>query len=150
MKQTRREFVRILFIATRTFSKQLAWFKASLAASKAQWKIVLGHHLIYSGDGHGDTSEMIKNILPLLHKHKVQAYFNGHDHDLQHLVARNVNLFDSGAGSQHTLTFYTKRSRFAKSCSGFMAVSLQPDKMGVRMIDNHGTPVYAATVPRVS
>jgi acid phosphatase len=128
--------------------KQLAWFKAALAASKAQWKIVIAHHPIYSGGGHGDTPELIENILPLLHEHKVQAYFNGHDHDLQHLMAGEVNLFDSGAGSQHTPTFYTKHSKFAKSCSGFTTVSLSANKMDVRMIDNHGTQVYATTVAR--
>jgi acid phosphatase len=94
------------------------------------------------------TLELIKNILPLLHEHGVQAYFNGHDHDLQHLLTGNVNLFDSGAGSQHTPTFYTKRSKFAKSCSGFTTISLQPDKMDVRMIDNQGKQVYATTVVR--
>jgi acid phosphatase len=129
--------------------KQLAWFKAALAASKAQWKIVIAHHPIYSGGGHGDTPELIENILPLLHEHKVQAYFNGHDHDLQHLMAGEVNLFDSGAGSQHTPTFYTKHSKFAKSCSGFTTVSLSANKMDVRMIDNHGTQVYATTVARI-
>lgn len=128
--------------------KQLAWFKAALAASTAQWKIVFGHHPIYSGGGHGNTPELIKNILPQLQEHGVQAYFNGHDHDLQHLLAGNVNLFDSGAGSQHTLTFYTKRSKFAKSCSGFTTVTLRADRMDVRMIDNHGRQVYGTTVMR--
>jgi tartrate-resistant acid phosphatase type 5 len=135
-------------VITQDVPKQLAWFKAALAVSKAQWKIVIGHHPIYSGGGHGDTPELIENILPLLQAHKVQAYFNGHDHDLQHLVAGNLNLFDTGAGSQHTLTFYTKRSKFAKSCSGFTTVSMQPDKMAVRMIDNRGNQVYATAVAR--
>jgi acid phosphatase len=137
-------------VITQDVPKQLSWFKDALAASKAQWKIVIGHHPIYSGGGHGDTPELIENILPLLQEHKVQAYFNGHDHDLQHLVAGEVNLFDTGAGSQHTPTFYTKHSKFAKSCSGFTTVSLQADRMDVRMIDNRGTLIYATTVPRVS
>jgi tartrate-resistant acid phosphatase type 5 len=137
-------------VITQDVPGQMAWFKAALAASTAQWKIVVGHHPIYSGGGHGDTPELIKTILPLLQEYKVQAYFNGHDHDLQHLVAGEVNLFDSGAGSQHTLTFYTKHSKFAKSCSGFTTVSLQADKMEVRMIDNRGKLLYTATVPRVS
>jgi tartrate-resistant acid phosphatase type 5 len=135
-------------VITQDVPKQLAWFKAALAASTARWKIVIGHHPIYSGGGHGDTPELIENILPLLHEHKVQAYFNGHDHDLQHLVADGVNFFDTGAGSQHTLTFYTRRSKFAKSCSGFTTVSLQADKMDVRMIDKHGNQVYATLVAR--
>jgi len=137
-------------VVTQDVPKQLAWVKDALAASTAPWKIVVGHHPIYSGGGHGDTTELIETILPLLQEHKVQAYFNGHDHDLQHLQAGAVNLFDSGAGSQHTLTFYTKRSKFAKSCSGFTAVALQADKMDVRMIDDRGQLLYTATVPRVS
>ena len=136
-------------VLTQDVPRQLAWFKSALAASSAPWKIVIGHHPIYSGGGHGDSEELIENILPLLHEHKVQAYFNGHDHDLQHLVAGEVNLFDSGAGSQHTPTTMTKHSKFAKSCSGFTTVSLQADKMDVRMIDNHGRQVYATSVARV-
>ena len=136
-------------VMTQDVPKQLAWFKTALAASTAQWKIVIAHHPIYSGGGHGDTEELIENILPLLHEHKVQAYFNGHDHDLQHLVAGKVNLFDSGAGSEHTPTSYTFHSKFAKSCSGFTTVSLQAEKMDVRMVDNRGRQIYTTTVARV-
>jgi len=134
--------------AAQDVPKQLAWFKDALAKSKAQWKIVIGHHPIYSGGEHGDTPELVENILPLLHEHKVQAYFNGHDHDLQHLMAGEVNLFDSGAGSQVRATKQTEHTKFAQACSGFTAVSLQAGKMDVRMIDNHGTTVYATTVNR--
>ena len=137
-------------VITQDVPKQMAWFKAALAASTAQWKIVVGHHPIYSGGEHGDTAELIENILPLLHEHKVQAYFNGHDHDLQHLQAGAVNLFDSGAGSQVRETSITSHTKFAKSCSGFTAVNLQADKMIVRMIDSKGTLLYTATVPRIS
>jgi acid phosphatase len=135
-------------VITQDVPKQLAWFKAALAASKAQWKIVIGHHPIYSGGEHGDTPELIENILPLLHEYKVQAYFNGHDHDLQHLMAGDVNLFDSGAGSQFRATAKTEHTKFAQACSGFTTVLLQSDKMNVRMIDNRGTLVYATTVLR--
>jgi len=137
-------------VVTQDVPKQLAWFKDALAASKAQWKIVIAHHPIYSGGEHGDTPELIEHILPLLHDYKVQAYFNGHDHDLQHLQAGEVNLFDSGAGSQFRPTRKTEHTKFAQSCSGFTTVALHHDKMDVRMIDNHGTPVYATTIPRIS
>ena len=137
-------------VATQDTEKQLAWFKAALASSKAQWKIVVGHHPIYSGGEHGDTPELIEKILPLLHEHKVQAYFNGHDHDLQHLQAGAVNLFCSGAGSQVRATTKTGHTKFAQSCSGFTTVNVQADQMSVRMIDNHGAQVYATIVPRVS
>lgn len=135
-------------VITQDVPKQLAWFKEALAASKAKWKIVVGHHPIYSGGEHGGSPELIKAILPLLEKHKVQAYFNGHDHDLQHLMAGTVNLFCSGAGSVVRPAKSTERTKFALGTPGFTTVSLQADKMDIRMIDSHGTLVYSATVPR--
>jgi tartrate-resistant acid phosphatase type 5 len=126
--------------------KQMEWFRGALAASKARWKIVIGHHPIYSGGLHGDTPELVETILPLLHQHKVQAYFNGHDHDLQHLRAGGVNLFDTGAGSEFRRTKATPHTAWSKACSGFTTVSLRADRMDVRMIDNHGAMIYATTV----
>lgn len=128
--------------------RQLDWLKDSLAKSTAQWKIVIGHHPIFSGGGHGDTRDLVKKILPLLDEYRVQAYFNGHDHDLQHLIAGDLNLFCSGAGSRVRPTDRTQYTKFAKACSGFTAVSLQPDRMDVRMIDTSGTLVYATSVLR--
>jgi tartrate-resistant acid phosphatase type 5 len=135
-------------VKTQNVPGQLAWFKAALADSKAQWKLVFGHHPIYSGGGHGNTKELIAAILPLLDEYKVQAYFSGHDHDLQHLVTGEVNLFGSGAGSQHRLTLPTKRTKFSISSSGFTAVALEAEKLTVRMIDNKGKLLYTAAVPR--
>ena len=137
-------------VLTQDPKRQLDWFKAALGASKAQWKIVIGHHPIYSGGDHGDSPELIEKVLPLLHEHNVQAYFNGHDHDLQHLMAGEVNLFDSGAGSEVRPTKKTAHTKFAASCSGFTTVTLQSDKMDVRMIDSHGTQLYTATERRTS
>jgi tartrate-resistant acid phosphatase type 5 len=135
-------------VITQNVPAQLAWLKAALAASKAQWKIVIGHHPIYSGGEHGDTHELIEHILPLLQEYGVQAYFNGHDHDLQHLMAGDINLFISGGGSQMRPTGKTKRTKFAKSSSGFTAVSLGPQAMDVRMIDSKGTLLYTARIFR--
>lgn len=129
--------------------RQLAWFKAALAASKAQWKIVIGHHPIFSGGDHGDSPELIQNLLPLLEQYKVQVYFNGHDHDLQHLAAGDLNFIDSGAGSRVRPTKDTPHTKFALSSSGFTTVSLQADRMDIRMIDNLGKTVYTTMIPRV-
>jgi tartrate-resistant acid phosphatase type 5 len=137
--------------ATQDVPQQLEWFKNALAASSAQWKIVYGHHPIYSArNGYDQTPDLVEKILPLLHEHKVQVYFNGHDHDLQHLVAGKLNLFDSGAGSRHREkpVVYSPHSKFARCCSGFTTISLQADEMNVCMIDNHGTQVYTTTVAR--
>jgi tartrate-resistant acid phosphatase type 5 len=129
---------------------QMAWLESSLAASTAPWKIVVGHHPVFSGGGHGDTPFLVEHVLPLLEKHQVQAYINGHDHDLQHLQSGGVNFFCSGGGSKPRPTKNVARTKFAMGCSGFMAVAMQADKMNVRMIDDRGNLLYTAAVSRVS
>jgi tartrate-resistant acid phosphatase type 5 len=130
--------------------KQMAWFRESLAASKADWKIVIGHHPIYSGGEHGDTPELVESILPLLREHGVQVYFNGHDHDLQHLKAGDINLICSGAGSKVRPTKSVEQTKFALGVSGFTAVSVQKDRMDLRMLDRAGTQVYATSFKRAA
>jgi acid phosphatase len=136
-------------LKNQNIAQQLTWLETSLAASTAPWKILVAHHPVYSGGVHGDTPYIIKHVLPLLEKYGVQAYFNGHDHDLQHLQAGSVNLFCSGAGSKVRETKNTAHTKFSKgSTPGFLTVALAPEKMDVRMSDAQGQIVYTASVPR--
>ena len=138
-----------LNVMTQDVPAQLAWFRQALQSSTAPWKIVAGHHPIFSGGGHGDSQELIESILPLLNEFNVHAYFNGHDHDLQHLVSGRVNFFDSGSGSSHNPTFFNIHSRFSSSSPGFAAVRMTADYMQVRMMNDHGRCLYSTMVPRV-
>jgi tartrate-resistant acid phosphatase type 5 len=136
-------------VATQDVSAQLAWLDASLASSRAPWKFVIGHHPIYSaGFGHGSQEEMIQLVLPLLQKHKVQAYFAGHDHDLQHLKGGDVHLFISGGGSEHRPVMSIPEAQFGAGISGFALASVRADEMTVRFIDNTGRLLHTAKVPR--
>ncbi len=56
-----------------------------LAASSARWLLVAGHYPVYSYADHGHNARLIEQLAPLLRKYHVQAYFNGHDHVLQHI-----------------------------------------------------------------
>jgi len=126
---------------------QVAWLDQALSNSKATWKIVIGHHPIFSGGSeHGDQPELIRDINPLLEKHGVPAYFNGHDHDLQHIVRGSVEYFNTGAGSKVRPPGPTEGSRFYKGTPGFMAVSFGVEKMHVDIIDYTGALLYQAEV----
>lgn len=138
-------------IAQQDTGKQFQWLDAALGDSKAQWKIVLGHHPVYSaGKYHGNEPDLIEMIQPLLVKHKIPAYFAGHDHDLQHLQVGDTNYFVSGGGSEHRDTGVSPESKFGKSASGFCMVAMTSKEMQVRFIDNLGAPLHSATIPRVS
>lgn len=132
-------------------SKQMAWLKWELDASEADWKLVVGHHAIYStGARHGDTKALKKKVDPLLHEFGVQAYFNGHDHNLQHQDPPDgtVQYFTSGAGSELHKVEHREYTRFAASTLGFMAVRMTHDHMLVQAVDRDGNVLYSTAVGR--
>jgi tartrate-resistant acid phosphatase type 5 len=63
------------------------------------WLIMLGHYPIYSPGSHGDTSELVEYIEPLMAKYKIDAYISGHDHISSHLVKDNTHYFIAGGGA---------------------------------------------------
>ncbi|HEY9893223.1 MAG TPA: metallophosphoesterase, partial [Candidatus Sericytochromatia bacterium] len=59
---------------------QLPWLEQELSRSNAPWKIVFGHHQIYSSGAYGMNKPFIEMLSPIFQKHGVQLYINGHDH----------------------------------------------------------------------
>ncbi len=115
---------------------QLAWLEARLSASTADWKLVFGHHPLFTdskadaAEGGRDVSELITHFKPLLDRHGVQAYFNGHDHNQQHLTVDRVSYICSGAGSQTGPVAPTARCRFASDHPGFVMARLSAGAAG--------------------
>ncbi|MFQ3235666.1 MAG: tartrate-resistant acid phosphatase type 5 [Paraglaciecola sp.] len=126
-------------------AKQLIWLKHKLAISNATWKIVIGHHPLYSsGKRYGKTSG-IRNVLePILENAKVDVYFAGHEHDLQHNqpVGKYMAHFVSGAGSEVRPVAQREFTKFAVSKAGFAAVSVNDKQLDVNFIDTSGQVLY--------
>ena len=53
--------------------KQLRWLDAELARSQSRWKVVYGHHPIYSGGNYEDRPDLIARLLPIL-KDRADVY----------------------------------------------------------------------------
>lgn len=126
--------------------KQWNWIDSSLKNSTASWKLVLGHHPVYSSNPtHGDTKALIEKLKPMLEKYQVPAYFCGHDHDLQHQQPKgsSVDYFVSGAGSKLRPTGKYEHTKFAESIAGFAIVALSEKKMIVWFIDKDANVVYS-------
>lgn len=66
---------------------------SALKESNAKWKIVVGHHGIRSAGIHGDTKELVSQLLPILEANNVDLYINGHDHCLQHITTPNRYIY---------------------------------------------------------
>lgn len=46
----------------------------ALKQSNAKWKIVVGHHTIRSAGHHGDTEELVNQLLPILEVIKMHSH----------------------------------------------------------------------------
>jgi 3',5'-cyclic AMP phosphodiesterase CpdA len=55
-----------------TWQHQLPWLKAALAGSTAPWKVVVGHHPLYSAGFYGDDEAGIARLTPLFKRYGVQ------------------------------------------------------------------------------
>ncbi len=129
---------------------QLVWLDRTLANSDATWKIVVGHHPIYVGSiRYSDNERLVERLVPILERHGVQAYFAGHDHNLQHHrpEGSTVDYFVSGAGSLTREVIETPNTLFALEVPGFMSVSMTRTRMGVQAYDEDRALVYTAEVP---
>ena len=93
------------FLDTEKFTKiQSDWLDKSLTAEKSSctWTVVNGHHPgLVQGSDLGMGSRYIGRFLePLLEKHSVDIYMNGHHHNSQHLTnkpaASRTNYFIIG------------------------------------------------------
>ena len=69
---------------TREERDMVAWLERSLAASDARWKIVIGHHPLWSSAGskYEQARVLRRLILPALCRY-ADAYLAGHDHTLE-------------------------------------------------------------------
>jgi len=148
---------------------QLSWFKKAISQSKADWKIVLGHHPLWSSGGRKfeQARALRKLLLPVLCDY-ADLYLAGHEHDLEvHLDHCSENddkdtvplpIIVSGAASkQRAINHRFERQQQRKypyyetlwekgMTWGFVHISLEPQQAVVSMVT---TPNTATGVPVV-
>jgi tartrate-resistant acid phosphatase type 5 len=132
--------------AKQNIEKELEWLKNTLANSKEQWKLVFGHHPVYSASQkHGNTEEMIARVKPLFDKFNVQVYFCGHDHDFQRLHEKGLSTdyIVTGTGSEVRPCNTNEMSLFSRSEPGFSVVSFKGDSIRICFVGTKGNLIYS-------
>jgi len=144
---------------------QLAWLDDALSRSTAGWNIVIGHHPVYSGkipksvrrndpDGAerlaGGFPDLQSTIDPILQKHAVPLYLNGHDHDLQHVHRGKTHFVCTGAGSKMADHCDMLGSDFCSLRSGFVACAVNRDRLRVAYRDDTGAELHVIDIPRTA
>lgn len=125
--------------------KQLSWLREELSKSKADFKIVIGHHPIYvSEKKRSDEPSLIRKLDPILRKYKVNIYIAGHSHTFQHLTKKDspVNYVVNASGSLGREPIKGPDTKFCSGEEGFSVVSVGKDVLKMTFINYKGIPIY--------
>ena len=76
------------FLGSETAASEAELVRSALLRSESHWRIVAGHHTIYSSGIRGrsvrtEEKNMRSLLLPLLTENRVSLYICGHDHDAE-------------------------------------------------------------------
>ncbi len=120
--------------------KQLDWLDRALAASKAKWNIVYGHHNIYSAGVYEVNQVMKTDVTPILKKHNVRLWINGHDHNYQRSkpIDGTTYLVCGGGGAGLYPVKAQNWTAFAQSVHSFGIVEVYQDQIMLTGIDSKG------------
>jgi len=123
---------------------QRAWLQAQLAASTADWQIVLFHHAAYSSGQHGSTTAMQWPFT----EWGADAVIAGHDHVYERLEIGGIPYFVNGLGGKSLYSFGTPvpGSQFRYNGSyGAMRMSVDTEQMTFEFVNTSGVVVDSFT-----
>jgi len=132
-------------LSTQDTAAQIQWLQQSLYRSRARWKIVIGHHPLYSVGPHGHSQELIQRFGPLFRETDTDFYLSGHDHSLQEIVksGTSTRFLVSGGGSEFTRVRPDADTRFAAARTGFLVMTLYPRHVNYYFYSKGGRVLYA-------
>ena len=117
---------------------QLEWLDRELGASKAKWNIVYGHHNIYSAGVYKINAVMERDVTPILEKHKVKLWINGHDHNYQRSkpIDGVTYLICGGGGAGLYPVEAQSWTAFAQKVHSFGVVEVYADQLLITGINS--------------
>lgn len=128
---------------------QLAWLDTALSLSPADWKIVFGHHVLYSDGHYGSDRKLIARLEELFVRAGVDLYLAGHEHHLQILEpVGGVAYVTSGAGSKTRAAACGPGVVYAAGLLGFMAFDVSRDRLVVRAVLAEEGADFSYSIPR--
>ncbi|NDG75822.1 MAG: metallophosphoesterase [Synechococcaceae bacterium WB8_1B_136] len=127
---------------------QVSWLRTVLAASTAPWKVVVGHHPIYSSGFYGNDAGLRARLGALMAKHGVQLYINGHEHNYERSkpIDGIVYLVVGGGGASLRPVIATAQTARAASVFSFAEIEAGPRQLSVAAWDSGGRLLDRAVI----
>lgn len=137
-------------IRTQDTATQKAWLAKTLQHSDATWKIVFGHHPLYtSGPRKGRVNTVATTLQPILQANGADLYIAGHEHVLEHdQLSPTLAHIISGAGSEVTPSTGNPLTKFVASAHGFITCTVNKEGVFVQFINHEGKIIYTTLVSK--
>lgn len=109
--------------------RQAEWLDATLARSRASWKLVIFHHPVYPSHPWRDTPALREHWVPVFDKHHVDLVLQGHDHAYlrTHPLRGHRRVDRSGQGTVYVIAVsgdkYVDQARRDYAAVGYSGVS---------------------------
>lgn len=118
------------------WKQQLAWLEQELKQSSALWKVVFGHHQIYSSGHYGVNQPFIETLVPLFKRYGVQLYINGHDHNYERTRSiQGTTYMTTGAGAGTRSVGRSEWTAYAAEELSFAAYEVYRDRLLISAIN---------------
>ncbi len=132
-------------------SAQARRLTESLRKSQSCWRIVYGHHPVYSYGKHGPTKKLKKRLRPVL-RGRADFYLSGHDHDKQVISPPDgVVYVVTGTGGKGTReTKKGKYSLFAADTYGFSHLHIRGEEATLSVVNTEGKVEFQKTFPKLA
>lgn len=127
-------------------NRQLMWLDSVLNVSNEDWVIVAGHHPIYAQTpkAESERTDLQKRLKPILLKHNVTAYINGHIHNFQDIEMPDAPLHyvTNSAGALSRKVNATEGTKYCSPLEGFSIITANEDTLSIRFIDYQGNIIH--------
>jgi 3',5'-cyclic AMP phosphodiesterase CpdA len=132
------------------WQRQISWLRTVLAQSRAPWKVVVGHHPIYSSGFYGNDPQLGAKLTTLMQRHGVQLYINGHEHNYERSLPINgtTYLVVGGGGASLRPVVATKQSARAVRAFSFAELEATPRELKLWAWDRNGQLLDQAVLAR--
>ncbi len=138
---------RFFVIDTEAWSRtQAAWLERTLRQTLAEpgvsWRIVYGHHPMYTSGVHLNQRRigvLRRDLAGVFRDAKVDLYLAGHDHGMEHLHADGVHYLINGAGGAHLrrVRKTTPESIFNAAVNGFLDLTIDERTLIAKFLDTN-------------
>ena len=128
--------------------EQLNWLEENLQQAKQPWKVVFGHHNIYSSGRYGLNPELRDKLAPLFTRYGVQLYLNGHEHHYERTEPiEGTTYLTCGNGAKLRSVGESDWTAYSVSQLGFAVIEIYSDKIEILGIDTEGEIFDRGVIP---